>query len=73
MAHTQKKRLGGFEYFNRIKPFTNVVFSAIFIILALMTFLPVAFVFIISISSEASIAQNGYSFFPQELSLESYR
>ena len=62
----------GFNRFNQIKPVTNVVFSAIFIILAIMTFLPVLFVFIISISSEASIAQNGYSFFPKELSLESY-
>ena len=62
----------GFSRFNRIKPATNVVFTLIFILLALITFLPVVFVFIISISSEASIAQNGYSFFPKELSLESY-
>ena len=62
----------GFSRFNRIKPATNVAFTTIFIILAIITFLPVVFVFIISISSEASIAQNGYSFFPAELSLESY-
>jgi len=62
----------GFTRFNRIKPATNVVFTAIFIMLAIMTFLPVLFVFIISISSEASIAQHGYSFFPAEFSLESY-
>ena len=63
----------GFSRFNRIKPVTNAVFSLIFIALAIMTFLPVVFVFIISISSEASIAQNGYSFFPAELSIESYK
>lgn len=63
----------GFSRFNRIKPVTNAVFSLIFIALAIMTFLPVVFVFIISISSEASIAQNGYSFFPAELSMESYK
>ena len=62
----------GLVRFNQIKPFTNVCFSALFIILALMTFLPVFFVFMISISSEASIAQNGYSFWPAEFSLESY-
>ena len=62
----------GFSRFNQIKPVTNVVFTAIFILLAIMTFLPVLFVFIISISSEASIAQNGYSFFPAEFSIESY-
>ena len=62
----------GFNRFNCIKLATNVVFSLIFILLAIITFLPVVFVFIISISSEASIAQQGYSFFPKELSVESY-
>ena len=62
----------GFNRFNRIKPATNAVFTAIFILLAIITFLPLLFVLIISISSEASIAQNGYSFFPTKLSLESY-
>ena len=63
----------GFSRFNAIKPATNAVFTLIFVLLAIITFLPVVFVFIISISSEASIAQNGYSFFPAELSLESYK
>ena len=40
----------GFNRFNCIKPWTNAIFSLIFILLALMTFLPVVFVFIISIS-----------------------
>ncbi|MBP3655877.1 MAG: carbohydrate ABC transporter permease [Clostridia bacterium] len=63
----------GFSRFNCIKPTTNAVFTLIFILLAVITFLPVVFVFIISISSEASIAQHGYSFFPAELSMESYK
>lgn len=63
----------GFNRFNCIKPGTNMVFTLIFVLLAIITFLPVVFVFIISISSEASIAQNGYSFFPAELSIESYK
>ena len=63
----------GLVRFNQIKPFTNVCFSALFIILALMTLLPVIFVFIISISSESSIALNGYSFFPAELSSSAYQ
>ena len=62
----------GLGRFNQIKPLTNVLFSLLFIILALLTVLPVIFVFIISISSEASIAANGYSFFPTELSLGAY-
>ena len=67
-----KETADGLVRFNQIKPFTNVMFSGLFIILALMTFLPVLFVMIISISSEASVANNGYSFFPEELSLASY-
>ena len=68
----KKVPTSGLGRFNQIKPFTNVLFSLLFIILALLTVLPVIFVFIISISSEASIAANGYSFFPTELSLGAY-
>lgn len=70
---TKRVSQDGFNRFNCIKPTTNAAFTIIFILLAIITFLPVVFVFIISISSEASIAQNGYSFFPAELSLESYK
>ena len=45
----------GLTRFNQLKPLTNVAFSSLFILLALITFIPVLFVFIISISSEASI------------------
>ena len=38
----------GLGRFNQIKPLTNVLFSALFILLAIMTLLPVIFVFIIS-------------------------
>ena len=72
----KKERLAqqdGFNRFNCVKPATNAAFTLIFVLLALLTFLPVLFVFIISISSEAPIAQNGYSFFPSEFSLESYK
>ncbi len=62
----------GLGRFNRIRPVTNFFFSALFVLLALMTLLPVVFVFVISISSEASIAANGYSFFPSELSSAAY-
>ena len=62
----------GLTRFNGLKPLTNAAFSLLFIILALITFLPVLFVFMISISSEASIAAHGYSFWPSEFSLSSY-
>ena len=62
----------GLGRFNRISPLTNVLFSGLFILLAALTVLPVAFVFIVSVSSEASVAERGYSFFPSELSFSAY-
>lgn len=44
-----------------------------FIILSILTLLPLVFVCIVSLSSEASIAKKGYSFFPSEWSLDAYR
>lgn len=58
--------------FNRVKPLSNVIISVIFIVLALVTFLPLLFVIMISISSDASVAMRGYSFFPSELSGNAY-
>ncbi len=57
---------------NRVKPVTNFLFNLLFVILALCAILPVVFVFIISISSEESIRQVGYSFLPVELSSKAY-
>lgn len=58
--------------FNRVKPLTNGLLSALFVLLGLATFLPLLFVIIISISSDASVASKGYSFFPSELSTKAY-
>jgi putative aldouronate transport system permease protein len=63
---------GGIPKYNRIGTIPNLLISALFIVLALLTFLPLLFVIIISISSDASIAQNGYSFFPKEFSTSAY-
>ena len=57
---------------NRIRLGTNVLFNLLFIILAACAILPVIFVFMISISSEESIRQVGYSFLPIELSNKAY-
>ena len=62
----------GMMRFNRISPFSNVMYSLLFITIALICVLPVIFVIIISFTSEASIGVNGYSFFPKEWSLSSY-
>ena len=67
-----KKTLEGIEKFNRVHPVTNAVFTAVFAILALICIVPVIFIVIISFSSDTSIQQIGYSFIPQEWSLEAY-
>ena len=64
--HTEELKM------NRVKPVTNFLFNLLFVILALCAILPVVFVFIISISSEESIRQVGYSFLPVELSIKAY-
>ncbi|HWT73201.1 MAG TPA: carbohydrate ABC transporter permease [Mobilitalea sp.] len=57
---------------NRISKTANLIFNIIFVLLALICIIPVVFVFIISISSEASITKYGYQMIPKEFSLDSY-
>ncbi len=57
---------------NRIKPGTNVVFNIIFILLSLICFVPIILIFVISITDEQSIAQNGYQIIPDLLSGSAY-
>ena len=52
---------------------TNRIATFLFGLLSLLMFLPVLLVIIVSISSEDSVTQIGYSFFPRSLSLASYR
>ena len=48
---------------NRIKPGTNAAFNILFVILALMCFLPIVFIFVVSITDTTTIRQEGYKFF----------
>lgn len=57
---------------NSVKAGTNIGFNTLFILLALICIVPVIFVFMISISSEASIRAVGYSFWPIEFSGVAY-
>ena len=63
----------GMLRFNRVTPASNVLYSALFILIAAVCVLPVLFVIIISFTSEQSIGQYGYSFFPKALSVSSYQ
>ena len=51
----------------------NRVVVALFSLLAIVMFLPVLLVIIVSVSAQESVTAIGYSFFPQSLSLEAYR
>lgn len=60
---------------NRIHPVTNALFNVLFIIMALMCFLPIVFIFVISITKSSVIAAGGYKVFVtlDEMSLEAYQ
>ena len=58
---------------NQISPVSNFLLSVFMGLIALLTFLPLVLVVIISFTSSESIAYNGYSFFPSEWSLEAYQ
>jgi len=72
MKKRKSSRGEGISKMNRVKPATNVVISALFVILAVITLTPAIFVLILSLSSEQSIQAVGYSFFPKEWSLYTY-
>jgi len=63
----------GMKRFNSIRRSTDIAYSILFILLALLCVIPVIFVIIISFSSEASIGKVGYSFVPSEWSTEAYQ
>ncbi len=70
-----KKKAGGSGddlAVNRISTKTNVILNVVFLFWALVCVLPLILVVIVSFSSEQSIFQNGYTFFPSEWSLDAY-
>lgn len=62
----------GLDKFNRTSKGINILFNAIFILLALVCVVPTLVVLSISFSSEDSIRQTGYHLFPTALSGEAY-
>lgn len=58
--------------FNRLKPGWNWLFTIILSLVSLLMLLPMLLVIIVSFSSEASISEVGYSFFPIEWTLNGY-
>ena len=62
----------GNEHINQVRPLTNALLNLLFILCAAAAILPVVLVFMISIASEESIRQVGYSFFPVQFSTDAY-
>ena len=57
------------------KPFSayQIVTNAIMIIWTILIILPFLLLFMSSITQEQVLVSNGYSFFPKEFSLDSYK
>lgn len=55
-----------------ISPTTNSILNAGFIILSLLTLIPIWIIVISSITKESSLAANGYRLWPEEFSLAAY-
>ena len=70
---SKSKEGSGLSAFNKISAPTNAAFSLLFLILAFICVIPLVFVTIISLSSDASIQRVGYSFFPSEWTTGAYQ
>jgi putative aldouronate transport system permease protein len=67
-----RKIVDGVRRFNQISIPIDILFNLIFLVIALTCIIPLIFVVIISLSSNESIREIGYSFFPNEWSLSAY-
>ena len=63
------------NHLNRIHPVTNFVFNALFLVLALCCFLPIIFIFVISITDNNVVAREGYKIWlsAEEISASAYQ
>lgn len=67
------KKVSEVNKLTRISPFAELVIHLIIGLFALACIIPFVFVVIISFTSDASIRDYGYSFIPNEWSLEAYK
>lgn len=68
----EKKIVEGVAKFNRVSKGTNIAFSTVFIIAGLLALIPLVLVIVISFTDKGSIARNGFTLFPDKLSLAAY-
>ena len=69
----KQKNLYRDHHFTQLKTGWNVVFSIILCLISLLMLIPLLLIVVVSFSSEASIALNGFSFFPTEWTLVGYK
>lgn len=72
MSNIQKNHQNNYKI-NSISKRTNTILMCFMTVAAVICILPVILVVVVSFSSEQSIFQRGYSFFPASLSLDAYR
>ena len=59
--------------FNTIRPATNVLFNGIMVLGALVVVIPMILVICVSFSTDASITYRGYTFIPEQWSVDGYK
>ena len=56
-----------------LSPVTNALFNIMLVLLCILTLIPIYVIVIASVTSEASLAANGYRLWPQAFSVDAYR
>ena len=72
MAERHEKSQSSVNRFNSISPAANVVLVIILVLVALTIIYPMVLITMVSFSTSESIALNGYTTFPEGLSLKAY-
>lgn len=68
----QKKQKGNSKLANHVSPFTQVLLHILFASFAIACLAPLVLLIAVSFTPETTLLQNGYQFFPKELTLEAY-
>lgn len=58
---------------NSISPVANIAFNIPFSLYCIACLAPLVLIFMVSITDESSLVENGYSFFPSKISLKAYQ
>ncbi|MCX7711794.1 MAG: carbohydrate ABC transporter permease [Clostridia bacterium] len=58
---------------NSISKTSNLIFNILFSIYCIACIAPLVLIFMVSITSEISLIENGYSFFPSEINFSTYK